>query len=498
MIHKLDRSAFIWVAEHHVPWANRALPALSRSANHSKVWGVAAAGLALGGGRPGRRAAMRGLGAVALASTVTNTVLKSWIRRPRPVLDPVPHVRRLSKQPWTTSFPSGHAASAAAFATGVALESPRLGVAVGAVAGGVAFSRVYTGVHYPGDVLAGAALGAGMAAVTLRWWPRRPDEAAHAVQPRQAVPQLAGGEGLVVVTNPSSGPTVPGAAEESVAERIRALLPRATVIERGVDEDLMEALEKAAEDAVVLGVAGGDGSVNCGARVALDRGLPFAAFPAGTLNHFAGDLGLYRLEDTAQALTAGDAVLVDVAELARDRAHAFAAPDDGEPEIFLNTFSLGVYPEMVRVREKLEGRVGKWPAMVVALARVLRDGRPVKMRVNGRPRSVWLLFLGNGEYAPAGFTPTYRPNLADGLLDVRMVDGARKFARTRLVAAVLTGTLGTSRVYDAGTAPSVTLTEIQEGAELAVDGEVRPGASQLRVAKRRRLVVYRPEDAQRV
>ncbi|WP_037664717.1 phosphatase PAP2 family protein, partial [Streptomyces aurantiacus] len=81
----------------------------------------------------------------------------------RPGLETVPLVRRLKRQPVTTSFPSGHSASAAAFAAGVALESPRLGAAVAPLAGAVALSRVYTGVHFPSDVLAGAALGAGAA-----------------------------------------------------------------------------------------------------------------------------------------------------------------------------------------------------------------------------------------------------------------------------------------------------------------------------------------------
>lgn len=501
-VHAVDHAAFAWLAQHHVPWANRALPALSRSANHSRLWMVAAGSMALSGGRAGRRAALRGLGSVALASTVSNAVMKRAARRPRPVLDLVPEVRRLPRQPWTTSFPSGHAASAAAFATGVALESRSLGAAAGVLAGGVALSRVYTGVHYPGDVLAGAALGAGLAAVTLRWWPRRPVAAAFAPAPQVHVPVLPDGDGVVVVVNASAGP------EGEVAPRLRELLPAAKIVERGArpagsdpdlegGSDLEALLRSAAEEAVVLGVAGGDGSINAAAKVALEFNVPLAVFPAGTLNHFAGDLGLQRLEDTARAVRAGEAVLVDVAEIARDRTFDFGPMSQTDPEVFLNTFSIGVYPDLVRAREALEGRIGKWPAMLVGLVSVLKEARPVKLRVDGRARSVWLLFLGNGAYAPAGFAPAYRPNLHDGLLDVRLVDAAKPAARTRLVAAVLSGTLGRSRVYEATTARAMRLTEIQAGAPLAVDGEVRPGASQLRVAKGRRVVVYRPAGARR-
>ncbi|NEA08474.1 phosphatase PAP2 family protein, partial [Streptomyces sp. SID10692] len=99
---------------------------------------------------------LRGAASLAVASVAINTVGKGAVRRERPILDLVPSVRQLKRQPVTTSFPSGHAASAAAFATGVALESKGWGAVVAPVAAAVAVSRVYTGVHYPSDVLAGA------------------------------------------------------------------------------------------------------------------------------------------------------------------------------------------------------------------------------------------------------------------------------------------------------------------------------------------------------
>src|SRR4029079_13230408 len=96
----------------------------------------------------------------------------------------------------------------------------------------------------------------------------------------------------------------------------------------------------AAEQARVLGVCGGDGTVNAVAAVALERGLPLAVLPGGTLNHFANDIGAGEVDTVVEALRNGDAAQVDVGET-----------DDG---LFLNTASLGGYPEMVAFRERFE------------------------------------------------------------------------------------------------------------------------------------------------
>ena len=158
-----DYRLFEAVATRHWPGADVLLPRLTRGANHGVLWFATATAIAATRTPRARAAAARGLASLALASATINTVGKRSVRRPRPVLDSVPLIRQLKRQPITTSFPSGHAASAAAFATGVALESSGWGAAVAPLATAVVVSRVYTGVHFPSDVLAGAALGVGAA-----------------------------------------------------------------------------------------------------------------------------------------------------------------------------------------------------------------------------------------------------------------------------------------------------------------------------------------------
>jgi diacylglycerol kinase family enzyme len=161
---------------------------------------------------------------------------------------------------------------------------------------------------------------------------------------------------------------------------------------------------------------------------------------------------------------------------------------------FLNTASTGVYVDLVRAREELEGRMGKWPAVLVALARVLRSSQPQNLIVNGRRRRVWLLFAGNCRYEPAGAAPSYRPDLSDGQLDIRMIDGSQPLARARLIAAVAMGTLARSRIYRTWTAPALSI-RTQDGSpvQLSTDGEVVTGDPAVTLRKRRHpLLVYRP------
>jgi len=164
----VDRAIMARIAAIQSPVLDEVMPRLSRAANHGVLWLGVAAGLALTGSRRARRAAGLGLASLGVASAVSNVIGKGLTGRARPSAE-VPEGRRLTHGlPRTTSFPSGHAASAAAFATGAGLELPALALPVGALAAAVGASRVVTGVHYPSDVLAGFTIGVGAALLTRR------------------------------------------------------------------------------------------------------------------------------------------------------------------------------------------------------------------------------------------------------------------------------------------------------------------------------------------
>ena len=155
-----DRAAYRSVARMRMPLLDEPLRLVSDFANFSKPWFLISGFLALLGGSRGRRAALTGLAAIGAASLVVNQPMKLAGERHRPDREGggVPELRWV-RMPSSTSFPSGHSASAAAFAVAVGDVLPALRLPLRAAAFVVAFSRVYTGVHYPGDVLVGAAVG---------------------------------------------------------------------------------------------------------------------------------------------------------------------------------------------------------------------------------------------------------------------------------------------------------------------------------------------------
>jgi membrane-associated phospholipid phosphatase len=164
---RVDVAVYAAIAETSTPCLDRHMSRLTQAADRSRLWLGSAAILAATRGQRGRRAALAGLASTLVTSAVVNLLLKPLGRRRRPDQSSLPAARR-APIPASTSFPSGHAASGFAFATGVGSVLAKDAIPIRALATAVAYSRVHTGLHYPADAIAGAFLGTTLAQLTVR------------------------------------------------------------------------------------------------------------------------------------------------------------------------------------------------------------------------------------------------------------------------------------------------------------------------------------------
>ena len=176
-----------------------------------------------------------------------------------------------------------------------------------------------------------------------------------------------------------------------------------------------------------LVVGGGDGTINSGASVALERGIPLGVLPLGTLNHFAKDLGIpLELDEAAKVVLEGVVCKVDVGEV--------------NGRIFLNNSSLGVYPAIVRLREKYQATVGgKWIAALWAGLTVLRRSPFMAVRIVAEGETIIrrtpLVLVGNNEYQMVGIHAGARESLARGRLALYVLNAEQRPGLLRLALA---------------------------------------------------------------
>lgn len=363
-----------------------ALTAIGQAANRSRLWVATAAVLSLVGGARGRRSAAHGLAAIGLASASVNGLLKFAWRRPRPALDRG-RVRSRIAIPGSFSFPSGHAASATAFAVGVARQWPLAGAPVGAAAAGVAYSRIHTGVHYPTDVLAGMGIGVVAALTTERLLgdgapaPALQLDGGHLAADEQQLPRRA-----VLLTSAHAGSAQ--ALDRARAAMRHAGLTIAAEIPIDQRHRLTDLVATGPDDGLLVVAAGGDGTVSAAADAIAETSHVLGVLPLGTSNDFARSLGVpTNVTQAARLLATGKIATIDAGRL---------VTATGPDHHFVHAATVGMNAEFARnaTQTTTRRRFGRL-TYTVAAAKTLRqrDTFCCTLRVEGLTRELELVHL---------------------------------------------------------------------------------------------------------
>lgn len=260
-----------------------------------------------------------------------------------------------------------------------------------------------------------------------------------------------------------------GQFDETLRERLSEIFQvadlRADIVVAATADEMAQAAQAAAQENYEMIVAGGgDGTISLVASALIDSGKVLGVLPLGTLNHFAKDLRIpIDFEEAAQNLVSGSQVQVDVGEV--------------NGRIFLNNSTLGLYPTLVREREKQQ-RLGwrKWPAFVWAAISALRryPFLSVRVSVDGKPVTTRtpFVFVGNNQYVMERLNIGTRERLDAGELSLYMTRGMGRFGLVRLALRALLGRLRDEKDFMAMSAREVTIATKSSRARVASDGEV--------------------------
>ncbi|MFL6228358.1 MAG: diacylglycerol/lipid kinase family protein [Pyrinomonadaceae bacterium] len=246
--------------------------------------------------------------------------------------------------------------------------------------------------------------------------------------------------------------------------------------------EIVETARRAASDAAtnVVVAGGGDGTINAVASRLVGTEKILGVLPFGTLNHFAKDLHVpLDIEAAAGVIVAGRTARVDVGEVE-------SQAEGGGSRFFLNNSSLGLYPVLVRERERLQQRLGqgKWSAAFWAGLSVLRRYPFVSVRLNADGKELRrrtpFVFIGNNEYELDAFRIGSRARLDGGQLSLHVTRDIGRWALARLALRALCGRLRQDEDFDALAAREVWIETKHARLRVATDGEVNVMRTPLR------------------
>lgn len=279
---------------------------------------------------------------------------------------------------------------------------------------------------------------------------------------------------ITVILNGEAG----SGHDDAVVRDLRAAfaangMEAAIVLAKGGQELIAAARQAVAQGAQRIAGGGGDGTQNAVAGQLVGTGIPYGVLPMGTLNHFAKDLGIpLDLDGAVRTIATGVPKQVDVGVV--------------NEQVFLNNSSLGLYPDIVRDREKQQSRLGrgKWPAALWATVAALRRYPFLSVRMQADEtrlaRRTPFVFIGNNEYTMEGLAIGARSRLDGGTLSLYVAQRPGRLGLLRFGLRALFGGLKEERDFDVLLAQEMTIETRHRHLHVAFDGEVEKMATPLR------------------
>ncbi|MBC7501468.1 MAG: sphingosine kinase [Herminiimonas sp.] len=282
----------------------------------------------------------------------------------------------------------------------------------------------------------------------------------------------------MVIVNASAGSGYDNAWSTQLADYFLAAGMKAEINLAKSGADMIDVARKAVADGCRIVVAGGgDGTINAVASVLVGSDVMLGVLPLGTLNHFAKDLGIpLILEDAVRVIAGRQAIRVDTGEV--------------NGRLFLNNSSLGLYPDIVRDREKQQRRLGrgKWLAFTWATVAALRryPFLNVLLHLNGTEQRIRapFIFVGNNHYRMEGFNIGERDALDSGELSLYVANRTGRFGLLALALHALFGKLKQAKDFNMLQARDILIETRHNRLRVATDGEVTVMTTPLRYVMR--------------
>lgn len=270
---------------------------------------------------------------------------------------------------------------------------------------------------------------------------------------------------IEVIVNSQSGPGHEEDVQQRLAEGFKAAGAETRISLAGSGAEVVRLAQEAASgDAEIVVAGGGDGTISAVASKLVGTDKVLGVLPFGTMNHFAKDLLIpLDLAAAIETIVAGQVSKVDVGEVSG--------------RIFINNSSLGLYPSIVREREKQQ-RLGwgKWPAYIWAAVAVLRRYPFLDIRVGVEGQQLIsrtpFVFIGNNEYQMETLDVGSRACLDKGELSLYMTNRTGRLGLMRLALHALLGGLGQEKHFVALCTEEIWIGTKHKRVRVALDGEV--------------------------